>query len=248
MATGRERVVHFISRAGLALALIVSAVVGTAQARERPSIKSVGIISDLGDMIHVQHIGFMAFSNSLVDVDLSDWQIDNFITADLEAALKDHYDLHGVSFDKGSIRPDLEGLFWTGPSPRKNVRDHASPADGQPIDAYLVVWPFKRDLAYPSNQHVEGLGLLTGHDALLFAGVALTLVDGRTFDEIGECWLKAPMPGHDVTSYLRRADELKDVESVDAMTAAQKQAFERGMKDFLRDGLNYCLEDLKLAP
>jgi hypothetical protein len=234
-------------RIALAAVVAFGLVFGAASAKELPPIKTIGIISDVGDTIRLQHIGFMVFSNSLDEHAWPEWQIDKEIAADLAVALKDRFDLRGVTFAPGSIRPELQGLFWNGPSPKKNVRDHASPTDGQPVDAYLVVWPMRRDLAYPSNQQVEGLGLLTGsRDALLFASIAVTLVDGRSFDEIDECWLKAPVPGHDTSNFLRLDNVLAGVETFDAMTPEQRKAFETDMKSFVREGLSYCLGDLKL--
>lgn len=76
-----------------------------------------------------------------------------------------------------------------------------------------------------------------------YASLGVTLVDGRTFEEIDDCWLSAP--GDDIDRMRERAD-LK-AESFEAMTPEQKQAFEQGLKDFVHDGLAYCLNDLKLT-
>ena len=68
----------------LALALVAGGA-GGAFACERPPIKSIGIVSDIGDKVRLQHIGFMVFGNSLVEKDMPEWQIDAFMTGELEA-------------------------------------------------------------------------------------------------------------------------------------------------------------------
>lgn len=236
---------HCRSIAAVALVL-VAGMAGGAIARERPPIKSIGIVSDIGDKVRLQHIGFMVFGNSLVEKDMPEWQIDAFMTGELEAALKGRYELRAVTFAKGSIAPDLAPKLFSGPSPDKNLQANAKPADGQPIDAYVVLWPHRGEV-YPTNQYVTGLGLLTqGGRASIYAKVAITLVDGRTFEEIDSCLLRVSDDSTDINR-MRKRDDL-NVESFEAMTPEQMQGFEQGVKALLRDGLNFCLGDTKLVP
>ena len=82
MTKGRQH--RYIAALALAFAL-VAGVAGGAFARERPPIKSIGIVSDIGDKVRLQHIGFMVFGNSLVEKDIPEWRIDAFMTGELEA-------------------------------------------------------------------------------------------------------------------------------------------------------------------
>lgn len=240
---------HNAALAILLLLLAAPFIGGAASARDLPPIKTVGIVSDVGDKIRLQHIGFMVFSNKLTVGEFPDWQMDAYIQNAIEAGLKDRYEFRAVDFPKGAIAPELGGLQFSGPSPKKNMRQHAKPADGEPIDAYLVVWPHRRDV-YPTNQQVEGLGLLTqGDKARLYIALIVTLLDGRTFEEIDTCGARV----RDVSmwspdaSYMNEAPDL-NVESFEAMTPEQKQALEQGLKSMVSDGLAYCMRDLKLAP
>ncbi|MCE9524009.1 MAG: hypothetical protein K8S25_16450 [Alphaproteobacteria bacterium] len=230
----------------VSLALAVALVMGAraAIARDLPPIKTVGVIADVGNKISWKHIGFMVFSNEQSELEFADWQVDAALTAELEAALKGRYELGAVTFTQGTIKPDVEKFFWHLPTPKENVRDHARPADGQPLDAYLVAWPWRSEI-YGTNQAVSGLGIVTrGGVAFLHAAIALTLVDGRTFEDIDSCYLRTP--DVDLNHMLLRRD--LNAESYEAMTVEQKQAFEQGLKDFVREGLAYCLKDLKLTP
>ena len=233
----------------LLLLLAMPFIGGTASARDLPPIKTVGIVSDVGDKIRLQHIGFMVFSNKLTVGEFPDWQMDAHIKSAIESALKDRYEFRAVDFPKGGIAPDLGGFQFSGPSPEKNMREHAKPADGQPVDAYVVVWPHRREV-YPTNQQVEGLGLLTqGERARLYMALAVTLIDGRTFEEIDACGARI----RDVSMWSPDASYMNDApdlyaESFEAMTPEQKQALEQGLKSMVSEGIAYCMRDLKLAP
>jgi hypothetical protein len=228
----------------LALALAASA----SSARDLPPIKTVGVVSDVGDKIRIQHIGVMVFSNKLTVVDVPEWAIDAHVTSAIETWLKERYALRPVDFPRGGIAPDLGGFaVFTGPSPEDNMRAKARPANGEPIDAYIVVWPHRRDV-YPTNQQVEGLGLLTQRSrARMYIAFMVTLLDGKTFDEIDDCGVRVRPTsfGEPDASYMNEANELF-AESYEAMTPEQKHKLEQGLKAMVNDGIAYCLRDLKL--
>lgn len=233
-----------------ASSLLASLAPPAAFARDLPPIKTVGIVSDLGDKIRLQHIGFMVFSNKLTEGEFPDWRMDAHIAGVLEAGLKERFELRAVDFPKGKIAPDLEDIsLFEGSSPEDNMRANAKPANGEPPDAYLVVWPSRRQV-YPTNQFVEGLGLLTqASRARTYMAIAVTLLDGRTFEEIDTCAARVrPVSfGEPDGSYMNVTPELF-AESFEAMTPEQKKALEEGLKKMLDDGLAYCLRDLKLVP
>lgn len=234
---------------GIALALS-AALAAFAWAKDLPPIKSVGIVSDVGDKVHFQRIGFTAFTNSRVAIDVPDWKIDVFITAETEAALKDRYTLAEVAYPRGAIAPDVEEVrFFSAPSPEDNMRANAKPKNGQPIDAYVVVWPLASEV-YPTNQRVTGTGILVqGERARVFTAFAVSLLDGNTFKKIDDC--RARVRPHEFFgdpdgTYMTEANDLY-AESFEVMTPEQKQKLEQGIKTMLRDGIAYCMRDLKLV-
>ncbi len=232
---------------GIAFVLAVALFTGSPTAEDLPPIKTVGIVSDVGDKMHFQHIGFMVFSNAHAAIDVPDWKTDAYIAGLIEGALKERYTLSAVDFPRGGIAPDLEPSLFSNPSPEDTMRANAKPANGQPIDAYVVVWP-RRAQVYPTNQQVEGIGILTqGERARLFSALGVTLIDGRTFKEIDDCWARVrPRSfGDPDGTYMNEANDLY-AENYDAMTAEQKQKLEQGLKAMINDGIAYCLRDLKL--
>jgi hypothetical protein len=234
---------------GFAVAIALFAI-GPTLARDLPPIKTIGVVSDVGDKIRLQHIGFMVFSNKLTEGEFPEWKMDAYIAGVLEAGLKERYELRTVDFPKGKIAPELGGLaLFGGPSPEKNMRANAKPANGEPIDAFIVVWPHRREV-YPTNQQVEGLGLLTqGSTARTYTALMVTLLDGHTFEEIDSCGVRVrPVSfGSPDASYMNDTPELF-AETFEAMTPEQKKALEEGLKKMLTDGLTYCLHDMKLVP
>ena len=79
-----------------------------------------------------------------------------------------------------------------------------------------------RQNVYATNQNVTGVGLLTrASRAHIYAALGVSLVDGRTFEEIEVCWLEDPQ--QDGTErYMRPRNDLK-AESFDAMTQEQNK-------------------------
>ena len=232
-----------------AAALVSQAMPTPAVAADRPPIKSVGIVSDVGDKVALQHIGFMVFSNSRTVQDVPDWAIDAHIAATLGDGLKGRYELRPVDFPRGEIAPEL-GRFLDDPDPEDNMRAKSKPKDGQPIDAYIVVWPRRSEL-YPTNQVVEGIGLLTqGSTARFYISLRVSLLDGTSFKEIDTCFARV----RDISfwnpdkHFMNDAPEgYDDIETLDAMTPDQKQTMQTALKQMLTEGMTFCLRDLKLV-
>lgn len=240
-------------RLGRVLIAILLAPVMSALASDepRPPIKTIGIVSDLGDKVAVQHIGFMAFSNSRVVQDVPDWAIDAHVTSALSDALKASYDLKAVNFPRGGIAPEL-GRMWHSPSPDDNMRSNSKPADGQPIDAYVVAWPFRLEV-YPTNQTIEGIGLLTqGPTSRLYISVMVSLVDGHTYKAIDQCVARVKErsfwnPDEHFMTKIEGYDDMTSFD-FDAMTPEQQQTVQAGLKQMLTLGMANCASDLKLVP
>jgi hypothetical protein len=234
---------------GLFAAALLSLASPGAPAADRPPIKTVGIVADVGDKVALQHIGFMVFSNARNVQDVPDWASDAHIAAALSEGLKGRYELRPVDYPRGEIAPEL-GRFLDDPDPEDNMRAKARPKDGEPIDAYLVVWPSRSEI-YPTNQMVEGIGLLTqGSTARFYISLRVSLLDGATFKEIDTCMARV----RDVSfwnpdkHFMNDApDGYDDIETFDAMTPEQKQTMQTSLKQMLTDGMNYCLRDLKLV-
>ncbi|NOT41580.1 MAG: hypothetical protein HOP13_13905 [Alphaproteobacteria bacterium] len=235
-------------RIGLFAAALLSLTSLAAHAADRPPIKTVGIVADTGDKVNMRHIGFMVFSNKDTAHAVPDWAIDAHIANTLSEGLKARYELKPVTFQQRSIAPALDNPF-DNPDVEDTMRTNAKPADGQPLDAYVVVWPMRQGVA-GTNQFVEGVGLLTqGGRANFFLALRVSLLDGRTFEEIEGCSARIRDRSfwNPEKSTMNEAQGFEDVETFDAMTPEQKQTMQATLKQMLTGGMNYCLQDLKLV-
>lgn len=108
--------------------------IGVGVAADRPAIKSIGIVSDVGDKVSINHVGIMVFTNSVVVQDVPDWAIDAHITGTLGDALQGRYAIKAVDYPRGQIAPSI-GAFLNDPKPDDNMRTKVKPKDGAPVDA-----------------------------------------------------------------------------------------------------------------
>lgn len=232
----------------LIAALLCAAAISPVLAADRPPIKTIGVVSDVGDKVRHKHIGFMVFSNKETEQEVPEWAIDAHIAAVLSDGLKGRYELKPVDFPRGAIAPALDDPF-DAPDPEETMRANAKPAGGASIDAYVVAWPDLQNV-YGTNQYVRGIGLLTqGSRAALYLAVRVTLLDGRSFEEIASCSARIRDRSfwNPEKSTMNEVPEFEDVESFDALTPEQRQTMQAGLKQMLTDGMNYCLRDLKLV-
>jgi hypothetical protein len=241
--------------AKIALVALLVAAGGTATAADkRPPIRTIGIVADWSDYVYYIHTGFASKREQRGSI--PQWQLDKYLAGELEAALKQQYELRPVAFARGSIAPDPEKmLMWSLPSPKESLRAHAKPENGEPVDAYVVIWPFIWEWT-AMDTHVVGPGLLTSsgsmfpgrNGAWVYATGVISVVDGRTFEDIDECPLDSDATAFATTQgFTRRADDL-NVEGLEKLTPEQMQRMESAIKALMRDEIAYCLRKLKLLP
>lgn len=218
-----------------------------ADARERPPIKTIGVVSDLGDRFTVKHIGFTAFTNEEADIDVSDWKTNDFINALLGKSLSPSYVLKATVFEKGSVASDKDATFFSSKSPGELVREHVKTPDGQPVDAYLVAVPQSHQIIM-TNQYIKGLGLLTwGGSADIYTAMEYELIDGTTFDRIDYCHPEANDDEEGRESNMWRHKEFQYEKASDIPPEAMPK-IEEAARHALEQGLAYCLRDMKLVP
>lgn len=238
------------------VALLVASAVGAGNAADRrPPIRTIGIVADWSDYVYYIHRGF-AFSNREQRGSFPQWEMDRYLSGELEAALKQQYELRPITFAKGSIAPDPEKmLMWSLPSPKDSLRANAKPANGEAVDAFIVIWPFIWEWV-EMDAYVVGPGLFTRSGSMypgrngvwVYATGVISLVDGHTFEDIAECPLDGDASMFATTKgFTRRTDDDLNVEGLEKLTPEQFQRFEAGIKSLMHDEIAYCLRKLKLT-
>jgi hypothetical protein len=168
----------------LALATAFAALAQTP--KQADARKSICVISHIGAKFALKKIGFTVFQNSLNEVNIEAWGIDDAVVSKIAASLTGRYAVHKVSFartafsdfEEGGLFRDLEGELATA------VRKIAA-GSPQKCDAYLVA--LRSSSAFSgTNQVLAGLGLVEASNPFvatynLHALYSLRLYDGRTF-------------------------------------------------------------------
>ena len=98
-----------------AMALVATtlffAACGTQPQEPVTGVQSVGVISAIGDQLQVSYIGTTAFENKKAFSDISNWQLDKFITQHTEQKLIGKYTVRPVTFSKQGFIAENFGTF-----------------------------------------------------------------------------------------------------------------------------------------
>jgi hypothetical protein len=171
----------------LILALATASAAFAQTPKQADARKSICVISHIGAKFALKKIGFTAFQNSLNEVNIEAWGIDDVVASKVAASLSSRYAVHKLSFARtafadfekeGGFFRDLEGELTTA------VRRIAA-GSPQKCDAYLVA--LRSTSAFSgTNQVLVGLGLIEASNPFvatynLHALYSLRLYDGRTF-------------------------------------------------------------------
>ena len=151
---------------------------------QHTSIKSVAIISAIGETFQFEHIRDAAFEwfapTDASFLEISDWGLDDFVTHTASAELSKRHKVVPVKY--------LEGAFdtWTWYTLDRNLRE-LPPADDD-IDAYVVILrDWRGDAIGDSVHRLGGLGFYRRDGANtppklgVFASYRIVVVDARTY-------------------------------------------------------------------
>lgn len=163
------------------LLLILAACVGIAPNVE--GIRTVGIVSAIGDKFYARKMGFLGIGNDFKEMAIDSWAIDEMMTAKIRAALTPRFDVRPVTYRRAVFAafPDRSGFIAQSFRPEL-VRTEVSP---QGLDAYIVVLKGEREYSQ-TKELVRGLGSAEGNtdaDPVMFVHAYYTigLVDGHDF-------------------------------------------------------------------
>jgi hypothetical protein len=237
------------------LAMIASGCASMDQSAARmQAIKSMGIISAIGDDFTMTGTGLTTSAAVGRHASIEAWGIDDAIVARIGAQLGQHFLVQPVTYPRAAFAARDEVSPFTAAkltSGRDNriadlVRGQVSP---QGLDAYVVVT--KATSAYGSRgRSVAGIGVLRhvavfGSSAQLHALYMITVVDGHAFKVIDR---KTALPSGS-TELFRLAGPSRDVDD-DLLSAVQNPGTNDQLKaatiDLIDRSLGKTLQDLRL--
>jgi hypothetical protein len=149
----------------------------------------LGVISVIGDHYSVQKFGITIFEAEASEVPI-DWGLDDLVFARVRAATNNDPGVRRIAYPKGVFEPfyNPKTILIRDPGERLPVIVRSFTANAN-CERYLVATTFKAELP---NSHMtlngigtynQGVGSILRHSHL-FANVAITLIDGRSYEEI----------------------------------------------------------------
>ena len=142
----------------------------------------VGVISHVGHLFAVKHVGLTVFGNEYKEIPSDDWKLDDVVVARVQAAFGRGFVARRLSYAKGSMDSYSAGGLGFGNAEAAGVLRAA--VGSAKCDRYVVV---TRAVAqFTGNQKIAGIGIV---NTAAFLGrphvhVVLRIIvhDGRTFE------------------------------------------------------------------
>ena len=211
------------------------------------AIRTVGIISAIGDEISVTRTGLTPLNKQGQSVPVGSWKLDELVVQQATTLLNGRFRVQPVSYPRAKFAAIKEPAvipvnLIRGDPFKALVRTDASP---QGLDAYIVITRAKSKLG--SGGNVEGLGFAEYRTLLASYGVVHALyevrvIDGKTFDVIEK---RAASPLGDA-EMLRLAGPSRTIEEAFEGPAAGER-LRAAIVDLITRSLPLTFGDMHLA-
>jgi hypothetical protein len=217
------------------------------------AVKTVGIISAVGDQITVAKGGLTGLDNSSQSFPIGSWGLDDLIVQQATAALSGRFQVQPVTYKRAAFaNVEKESVVTPvnlirGDPFKKLVETEVSP---QGLDAYIVITKAKANFG-GGGRKVEGIGFLTYGTVLeshsqIHALYEIRVIDGKTFKVIE----KRAAPPLDNTAEIRLPGPSRQVDesySPAAGDPARNENLHRAITDLIARSLSSTLSDMYLA-
>ncbi len=226
-----------------------------------PGIKTIGIVSSVGDTVVYQRVGAVPSHSETTAGDTSSWQLDDYVADLIKTKLAARYTIAPVEVDHAALRrPRKEGdplATEHGPSVTQRLQTALKPGTA-PVDAYLVVSvATAKDFIGGTTHNLTGLAIYrrAGSGLQIYAVCDIFLIDAHSFKVIDTASLRLErdrMFGGSLSTierpYRTLNRSLQRETRWDQYDDAQQKLIDAAFKDLLRDSLGFTLRDMKLAP
>lgn len=180
---------------------------------------SLGVISVIGDTLTVNKFGVTVFETEETEVPIESWRLDDLVIARVRAATGADPSVRKIGYPKDAFEPYYHPKSRFLPDPRESLTSIVRDVAGNTNCArYLVVTrsadkiPGTNLILKGVGTYNQGLGQIIRHSHL-FASIAISLIDGRSFERIGSFTADA---GSRLAESMRiTEDPLKKLENAD---------------------------------
>lgn len=239
----------------IALATCLFQPLAASAADKLANVKSVAIISALGDCLNlrdVEPVGTIFNTVHPECVPIESWGIDDLITQQLTTALSGRFTVKPVTYNRDDfVHVSLSVIPGTQVPVEKQLRALNNPG----VDAYVVVTKMSLSNAIgdDNNTLVDGLGI--GHESSLFSQTtkmfaiyAIRIIDARTFDTLETEGAHLPKTGFLPRVPIVDVDKSLWSSSAKDMTDDQKAKARARLTSLIQDSIGATLHYMELAP
>jgi hypothetical protein len=135
-----------------------------AAGKAAPGMKTVGLISIIGESFTVKKIGIMVFGNEEETFPSAGWKIDDRVASSVSRILKKNFKVKRIGIPVGAYAAFRNGDFFLKSVDDEFAKFVAKYTAGQGCDYYLVVSPGGSQVG-STNQSISGLGVLRSSSA-----------------------------------------------------------------------------------
>jgi hypothetical protein len=216
------------------------------------AVKTVGIISAVGDEMSFARAGLAGLNNSSQSFPIGSWGLDDLIVQQATTALSGRFQVQPVSYNRAAFAaikdsPVAPINLARGDPFKKLVRTEVSP---QGLDAYIVITKAKSNFG-SGGRKVEGIGFITYGTVMesynqVHALYEIRVVDGKTFDVVE----KMTAPPLDDAGPVRIAGPSRTIDesfSPSSGDPARNEKLHGAIADLIVRSLPSTLSDMHLA-
>lgn len=147
-------------------------------------LKTVGVISLIGETFTVKKIGIMVFGNEEESFPIDGWKIDDRVADSVSRILKKNFRVKRIKVPAGAYAAFSNGDFFLKSRDDEFARFIAKYTAGQNCDYYLAISPGGSQVG-STNQYITGLGVVRSSSAFesaehIHALSSLTVYDSQT--------------------------------------------------------------------
>jgi hypothetical protein len=221
-----------------------------------PTIKSVGVISAIGDTLTKKKVALMVFGNTEEVESIEDWRLDEYVAAEMAAQLAGRYQIKPVTYAKSDFLAKQDGIFADSDFDGEERIRLVQPGPGGAPDAYITVTKaFSSDFIARTNQHLFGVGLFqrTGGSPrvqALFVCYEVNVIDGRTLKYMTDRYPRGALDFGVTGDYDRAAMKVVENRWSDGfvMTTEQRAQTRDDIKALIKGAVSRSLRDFGFLP
>jgi curli biogenesis system outer membrane secretion channel CsgG len=217
------------------------------------AVKTVGIISGIGDRISIVKTGLTGVANRDQSYPISSWNIDDLVIQQATAALNGRFQVQPVTYARaGFAELEKESVIAPvnlvrGDPVKKLVRTEVSP---QGLDAYIVITKAKANFG-TGGRKLEGIGLVTyGTLTTSYSRVhvlyEIRVIDGKTFDVI-EKRTAEPLGDTETLKLQGPSQRVDDLYATSTGDPSKDETLRQAVTSLLTASLSATLSDMHLA-